>query len=569
MRTTITRQFVALVLLALLAPALQAQLFQQLYSYSTPNYLRTGPFRDIVCMANTGPLGENVITVGSTDITPEAGVLAHHDILGAPITYLEVTNNSSHPVEGSTLCNTPSGNVVSCYFDPTDFATDILFTSISGTVIWSTRIKDVRIRDVVCAPMSGVPGGEQIWLTGHTQTPNVVLVGLDGLGGMIFGREYFLPASFSRTLGFELDWSAPLNRVTIVGKTNVSNCSDGLLLLRTDAVGAVMMGRVYTDPLCAFNYGGKALVKAPASPNRYAIYFEYEDVTDTNQTYPAMMEIGMGGNPIWTNFYRGTGFFGGLKHDSRGGLATNGNRYMLTGIFRSTYYTTGQFSAFTLTVDLAGTGLNYNEYETASAYPSSGNTFKNLFWHPGQSKYYIAGEYETSGGLAASWPGPSFPNSFWMLRTNGSGRSDCSVQDTAITQAITPQTAAYTAPFEQLDQVTSPLLTQTVTPAMVDQCPAMKQGLGPEPEAESSRPAIAFLEGRDQIRIDIPMDTEGSTESDSYQITVMDLQGHTILAFPASQGRHLIPTDQLARGIYLVRFAAPNQVPGVKKVAVR
>lgn len=555
----------ATLILVLLAPALNAQLFQQLYSYSALNNISTGSFRDVVCMPTTGALGENVITVGSTDITPEAGLLAHHDVAGVPITYVELTHTQGHRVQAATICNTPTGNVISCYFDPTDYATDVFCTSIAGAVIWSRRLPDVRIRDVVSAPMAGVGNGEQIWLTGHSQNPNVVLLALDGLGASLYGREYYLPAPYSNTIGYELDFSGPMNRVTIVGKTDVDNCADGLLLLRTTPGGNVMMGRVYTDPTCNFNYGGKALTKTPNNPNRYAIYFEYGAVADTNQTFPAMMEIAPGGNPVWTYFYSGTGFFNGLKHDSRGGLATNGNRYMLTGIFRSPTYATGQFSAFTLTVGLTGTGINFNEYETASAYPSAGNTFKNLYWHPGRNKFYIAGEYETTAGMAASWPGPTHPNSFWMVSTNPAGRSDCSVQDQATTTILTPQVNNYGAPYEQLPvPIPSPLATQVVNPAMVDQCPAMKQDLGSELEEQTNSPLIAFLEGRDQIRVDIPSDYEGLTE-----IKVMDLQGHVLMAFSATAGSQLIPTHQLSSGIYLVSFASPNKVPGVKKVAVR
>jgi hypothetical protein len=561
MRKNFIRQLVALALLGLFTPALQAQ-FQRLYRYGVAAPA-AGIFKDVQCMEVPGPGGEAIIAVGSDNQVPVHGLIAYHDVAGLPINYIVLTNTAGNMEDAVAICKTPAMNrVVACFYDPVAKASDIVNTNANGFVNWMVRVPNFQVRDVVAGPNVGGVPAERIWLTGNMTNgalPTTAVVGLNGAGGAMFFTEYVLPAGYTNHLGYEIDYSGAASPLTVVGKTSINACYDGILAMRLQANGAVTWAKVYSSPLCNYDLKGKALVLKPGAGNNYIIGFEYKNPAVAGATYPGLLQINnLGGLAGINNYYTSAGFFNGTNYVLEG-LDTDGATYMLSGML--TNGTSLQTSGFSLNAGAGLAGVQFNEYETGGAFAPTETKLVDLDYYTAQGRYVMGGHFKPAAGGA--WP---LNVAFWLVATNAVGAAVCSNPGAPVTNAIVPNTATPGLQTIARDGIIpAPLIAVNFAATYVNQCTPKRDGGDVMEEVLGQpSPTFAYREGQGDIIARIPAEVKNAVS-----VTLIDLQGRVLSRLSLTAGEHRIDVSQWATGVYFVQYQGEGIAAGVQKIAVR
>lgn len=557
-------QWIALALFALLGTAVQAQVWQQLYYYGGANNATGGIYKDVQCLEAAGQNGEAIITVGSDSRAPANGLIAYHDNVGVPITYLTVNKAPAVILDAAAICNTPiNNNVVACFYDPAARSTEVVCTNPQGVVNWTTTIPNFQVRDVTAGSV-GLIAQERIWLTGNRSVagvaPNVAVVGLTGAGAAVFYNEYQYAAPYNNTIGFEIDYNGFSQRLTVVGKTSVNQCLDGVLLLRLQNNGVFVWTNIYRDAACNLELRGKALVRKPGFANNYAVSFEYRDAAGGGTPLPGLLEIDPAGALVGaTNFYTGAGaFFNGTNYVVDG-MDTDGNDYLISGSLRNG--NTGAPSGFSLNVDIAHASVQFNEYETAGAYVPGETKLVDLDYYAAAGQYVIGGHFIKAP--ATVWP-MSSAVAFWLVATDPFGNSSCSTLDVPQDTPIQPnryQPQPVTVARDGIDQAA--LVFNNPVPAYFDQCTAKRGGMELVEDVHT-KPAFAYLEGQGQIMARVPAEVRGTLS-----LTLVDMQGRVLQRLDLPAGEHRIDVRDWAAGVYFLQFQGDGIAAGVQKVAIR
>lgn len=562
------RHFYAFATLLLTGPWVSAQVFQQLHAHDTGANARAGEYADVSCLDAAGPNNESIVSVGSFAIGDRDGVITYATGTGVPVRMSEVSDPDDGVVEGRTICETPSGDIVACFYDPLTNSTNVIRTQNTGILIWKRKLPGFQVQDVVCGSNAGAPGGELIWMTGMSmQNRLIALEALDGTGGWVFGKEYFLNGSFRETTGTELIYDSVANRITMVGIADVDTCiRKDLIVVRTTPSGNFIWGRTFYDRLQIENNGfdhfyGRAIRKHP-DEDAIVIAFEYKDPTLAPQRqWPGLMELTPGGALNWMYSYQdgGAGFFRGLDFRVNGLDATK-DSYLLSGGFNSITTPGAQKSAYSLEVSPTGTGLTFNEYETSSFYASRAATLGDLEWHPLQEKYCIVGGFRTTPN-PVGWPQGPTPQSFWMIGTDVPGTSGCSNNDLPVTVGYLPDVVNLQAQVLDLPSAqASPLVVSSIPFLNKDQCTAAKTNEAGRVLLENAF-EVSYQSSTGMLEVEVP---EGNSANGSLEL--LNLQGQVLLQAEAIAGTQRLSTSSLSRGVYLLRHISGKNTLHVQKV---
>ncbi len=553
------RQLVALALIALLVPAVQAQ-FQRLYNYD-PLAPKAGIFKDVQCLEMPGPGGQAIVSVGSDNQPTPRGIIAYHDAAGLPISYLVAANPAGHMLDAAAICGTPATNrVVACFYDPVSKASDIVCATATGVVDWITRIPNFQVRDVVAGPNPGAIPAERVWLTGNTTnglTPTVAVVGLNGVGGAMFYNQYPLAAQYTNHIGYEIDYNAALNSLFVVGKTSINLCYDGILAMRLQVGGAVTWSNVYNAPNCQYDLKGKALVRKPGPGNSYVIGFEYK--TPAGAVSPGLIEItNAGALTVNMNFYTGPGFFNGTNYTLEG-LDTDGIDYLISGTFNNG--TNLQVSGYSMRASIALAGLQFNHYDNGGPWLPTETKLVDLDYYAAQNRYVMGGHLRPTA--AAGWPTNV---AFWMIGALNTGAAVCSTPALPVTNGIAPiPNPPAAAPAAMIGIFNNPFPIPASVPQYQNQCiPKWDASGAVEEVLGQPTPTFAYLEGQGQIMARIPADAKNQVA-----VTLVDLQGRVMGRMNLAAGEHRIDVSQWASGVYFVQYQGEGITAGVQKIVVR
>lgn len=556
------RQIFAMTLLALVASPLSAQ-FQQLYHYGSLASQSGGIFKDVQCLDNVGPNNENIVTVGSDSQAPANGILAYHTIAGTPVTYLRLNNTLGHLCDAAALCNTPSNKLVACYFDPADRASDIVFANNDGTVNWTSRIPNFRVRDVVAT--SGGPGNpENFYFTGNIPgpVPTIAVARMTATGALTYFKVYQLAAPYSNNFGFEIDYSPTTQRLTVVGRTSIAGCPDGILVLRLmPATGNLIWANVYSSPGCNFELSGKALVRTPGAFNRYTIAFEHKDPANPVFTFPGLLEINGSGAVTGCYYTTGFTFFDGREYVVEG-IDTDGTGVMVSGSFRNLG---GNISGYSLAVSPTAGSINFTEYESTGAYAPNETKLVDLDYSALRGGYVMGGHFRST---AKNWP-LMIDVAFWLVDANTDGSSTCSVMGNTTDHTFAPNVNAPQIVEETKDDITqSPLSVNEVDPEYFNQCTAKRgsslhESLETELLSEESA-TFAYLQGKGQILATIPADVKSDVN-----VKLLDMNGRVLSSYNLAAGEHHLNVNNIAAGVYFLQFQGKDITAGVQKIAIR
>lgn len=567
MKSKITHLIWALGLLCLFAPSLTAQPFQRLYAYDPGTGLETGVYHDVVCMDYVSTQGVNVVAIGQSFASNWEGVVSYKDPNGIPIVQYEWRHPFSNKILGETVCQLPTGDIIACFYDQSANATDVVRTTATGGVVWTTRLPDFRVRDVDADWNTLYPSAEGIYLTGHSAGNNQLAIqGLDaGAGGQVFATEYFVVDplwNYASATGFQIEFDPATFSLIVVGTANVAGLpKTTMLYVKTDVFGGWILGRSYSGPGFNEYYHGKALVAHPAAPGgHYVLSFEHSN-TGSPWDQVGMAEVDPNGNPVWFRTYPGAGTFSATNFISNG-IDTDGANLLSCGFFPPTATTPPL--AYTLAVDFAGFAMQYNEYQNGGYWPSSGNGFWGMDYNQVTGHQYMDGWFNsttTTGG----WPQGPNPNSFYMVASDGVGKSVCEKSD-AVTQINHfPQIPWVTnQPLNLPPQIPSPIFPKKVDPRHVNQCSFPKWNQQEEAQAESAEEVlISFVADAQQIQLEVIGEA-----SSAGLIQVVDMNGKVLAERSLTTGKVAIDASTISSGIYFVRYNVPGVDRGVKKVLV-
>lgn len=558
------RHFIALFALIVLSQNLRAQTFQRLNAYGPLQNVKNGIYEDLAELDPVGLNGEEVVAIGTTDSTH--GLLAYHQADGTPVSFFEFPNPLGHPVEANAVCRMASGDIVACFYDPVDRATDVVRATNNGTLVWSRRITYMKILDVV-SDSAALPGGEGIWLTG-SNGDMASIAAFDGNGASLFQYIYYFGANYANSLGQELSLNSGLGELTVVGTVESDTCTaSAILLFQTDLNGNFIFGRTYGDETCQSSFRGKSLSPSPANAREFLVAFEHDLPGVPTTTRPGLLKTITGPFSTWVPSFvknyknSGPGFFRG-NNFRVGSLSSDGTDFLMAGNFNS-FATLGvQASAYSLKVDIAGKGLQFNEYETSATLASKGSYLRNLIWNNAQSMYYLVGEFNAVPNLG-SWPRGTDPQSFWMLGADANGGSVCSNKDSVRTTNVNLITDIINASRDNVGSMLGcPLGAQSVNPRTVNRCANAKTW----EEPTGSTNSMADMRIKNTF--------EGLRVSFSDEIApdgvlqILDLQGRVLLQKDAQKGESFLPTHTLSQGIYLIRLRTAGQTSQAQKFII-
>ncbi|MFN8393881.1 MAG: T9SS type A sorting domain-containing protein [Bacteroidia bacterium] len=561
------RQSFALAFLCLFATATQAQ-FQNLYSYVIPGGANgAGIYKDVKVIENQPANATSIVTVGSDNQAPPRGVIAYKDANGAPLNFRRF-NIAGATVDGMAICTSPGLNVIACFYDATNRATEVVSTNQAGTVInWRTRIPNFCGRDIVC---SNLIAGNNVYLTGNTTpngaNPNVAAVSLtEAAGGLNWYREYDLPAAqYGTTIGHEIAWVNGVLQpsLTVAGRADVIGCKTGVLVLRINAnTGVSNWVKVHYDPQCAYDIIGKALVRAIGGAN-WAIGLEYNN--GAGAVYPGVLEVNNAGGYLNGNYFPGGGAFFNSNAFNVEGIDTDGQSYLLSGSFAI-----GRSYGYTLGVNAALNAAQFNEYETTGLFfPNTSTNLVDLDFSAGLNGYVFGGNFRPAAGDAA-WPIWPTPVAFWLIRSNVNGQTPCTTNFNQQGPGLAPW------PLDPVDVEIARQLGQTQiandNPVHVafPQCDGGGGGNGKTTmstavQLDATQPSFTYSDASKQIIARVPADLQGSMS-----LSLIDMQGRVLNQLSLAAGEHRIDASQLSTGIYFLRYEAAGLTAGTQKVLVR
>lgn len=564
MNLKFTKHLLAVIAIALFAHCLPAQPFQQMHAYDPGGFVKTGVYRDVVALDFFGPLNTNAVAVGTSFGATQDGLISYNDNNGVPVLFMEWRNAAGNPVEAEAICQTPTGNVVACFFDPGAYATDVVCTDAGGIVQWVTRLPNFHARDVT-SDWAPPYGGEGIWLTGRSNFNNMVsLQGLTGAGIQVFAQQYFIADmawNYSGSQGFEVKLDQGPGELVVAGTAEIAGLPQtSMIALRTDLFGNWIWGRSYTNPSGTEYYHGKALVAHPATPGHFVIAFEYSNIASASDQVAAM-EIDPGGAPVWAFTYPGAGFFNGTGYIANG-IDTDFGLFQIAGHFVS-FAGAGANATYTLALDLAGTPLQMTNYDLGGFYPSNGAEFWGNDFSFATGHYYNAGYFGTFP-TAGGWPQGPDPNSFYLVGSDPIGNSTCSFRDVVGQVGLGP--AVFKLVHSQVNlppQAPSPLFGINVDPRNVDQCVSPKRGLAEEAEAANAV-SVAYSELRSELGLQAEGDLTGTG-----RVELVDMQGKVLMSQVANSNSVRFDVSSFSAGVYLLRYDLPGIAQGIEKVALR
>lgn len=557
------KRALALFTLVFLSSFLPAQPYQKLYAYDPGTGLETGVFRDVDNLSFIGPGGIHTVAIGTSNSFTTDGLVSFHDLAGTAIIFQEWRHPGANPLEAKQIAELPSGDIISCFFDPTANSSHVIRTTVTGVVMWVTQLPDFHVRGLDC-DVAPYPGGEGIWLTGNSiGNNNIALEGLDAFGAPVFAVEHFIADplwNYSSSMGFEVDFDPVFNNLIVVGTAQIAGLPPtAMVVFRSGLGGGWIWGRSYSDPAAIDYYHGKALVASPGGGGNYTISFEYSAVgTPFDQV--GIMEIDPVGNPIWIYSYPGVGFFAGTNYTTHG-IDTDGGIYLTSGYF-DPFATPGIPSAYTLAVDIVGNPIQYNEYAQAGYYPPDRNAFWDMDFDPMTGQHTVGGVF-TTPPTAGGWPQGPNPRSFWLVNCDPIGNSICNTWDVPGQVALGPMVPNLGNNAIPLpNPIFSPLVSMLVDQREANQCFFPKRANEDLEEMDGGMNAY-FEAAANHIVVETLGDLKGEGH---YEL--VDLQGQVVARLDAQQGKQYFDAAQLSRGVYLLRYELPGIASGVQKIAV-
>lgn len=570
MKSKITHLIWAIGILCLFAPTLSAQPFQNLYAY-TPvgGGLEAGTYYDVTCLNYIGTNNVNVIAIGQSGAATLDATVSYKDANGIPMHQWEWRHPGGNQLVGETSCQIPSGDIIVCIYDQTAGATDVARTDVFGNVIWTTRLPNFQVRDVDADWNTMYPSAEGIYLTGHSVgNGQLAIQGLDAAAGaQMFATEYFIfdPLwNYATTTGFQIEFDPATNSLIVVGTANVGGMAKTTMLyVKTGLFGGWILGRSYSNPPPTDFYHGKALVAHPmAPPGHYVLSFEHSNTGTSAFDKVGMTEVDPNGAPVWFRTYPGAGYFNATNFITNG-IDTDGNNLLSCGFFPPT--ATSPPAAYSLAVNLGGFAIQYNEYHNAAFWPWTGSSFWGMDYNTVTNHQYMDGHY-TSTTSPGGWPQGPNPNSFYMVASDGVGKSLCEKSDIATQIDHFPNVPWLNKQTNNLPlQIPSPLYWKQVDPQNITQCtPCKRARHEEETQAESAgQVLIAFRTEAQQIQLEIV----GEATAEGFA-QVVDMNGKVLAERSLTSGKITIDASTISSGIYFVRYDVPGVDRGVKKVLV-
>lgn len=569
MRNSI-RQLIALASMCLLATVAQAQ-FQNLYSYVIPGGANgAGIYKDVKCIENQPANMPSIVTVGSDNQAPPMGVISYNDANGLPLNFRRF-NIPGTTVDGMAICVSPALNVIACFYDPANRATEVVSTNQTGAIInWRIRIPNFCGRDLVCSNL--IAGNNKVYITGNT-TPNgapqnVAAVSLaEATGAFNWYREYDLPAAqYGTTIGHEIAWANGLPQpwLTVAGRADVIGCKTGALVLRINAnTGVSTWAKVHYDANCGYDIVGKGLVRAIGGAN-WAIGLEYKNAAAA--VYPGVLEVTNAGAWVNSNYFPGGGVLFNSTAFTVEGIDTDGLSYLLSGSF-----VMGRPFGYTVNVNAALTAAQFNQYEALGLFnPAASNNLVDLDYSAGLNGYVFGGNFRPTAA-DPNWPIWPTPAAFWLIRSNANGVTVCTSTLNQVGPGLNPN---------PLDPVDVENAFQSAQPQLGTDNPALpwftqcnggpgnpggndKTGFGQQLDAPI-QPTFTYSDASKQIIAHVPADIQGSMS-----LSMIDMQGRVLTQVSLTAGEHRIDASQLSTGIYFLRFEAAGLNAGTQKVLVR
>ncbi|HHG85951.1 MAG TPA: T9SS type A sorting domain-containing protein, partial [Bacteroidetes bacterium] len=218
--------------------------------------------------------------------------------------------------------------------------------------------------------------------------------------------------------------------------------------------------------------------------------------------------------------------------------------------------------AYSLSVDMIGNPLQFNDYETAGVYPTANTGFNGMEYNTYTGTHCMAGEFNTIGG------GPGWPlnpaQSFWLVAADPMGNSLCNLVNGPMPVGLAPAVPNLNWNMVPLPvQVFSPLTWYNPVPQMTTQCSTCKQPHQSATIDGKGEVNIGYAADRSLIIIEIV--GEASAQG---TIELTDLQGRVLQKVEAKIGKQYLDASTLSRGIYMLRYEIPGIKEGVKKLSI-
>lgn len=566
MNHRLLRHIVATLPLALVFGWLSAQPFQMLHAFDRGAGPVTGTYHDVTNLSASAAVSGSPMAIGHSNESVSNGLVTQMLLDGTPIGMDEYTNTLGHPVVAKCIAAAPNDDVIACFFDPVDQVTDVLRITPGVGVVWGRRLPDIEVQGLYCDSVAAA-GAEVIWLTGESMTNNLISIeALSGTGAPLFATEYTLANpnwGYQSSQGFDIHYNSNLNRLTVVGTAVISGSGlTEIVVLRTTPAGGIVWARGYGDPLGVDYYHGKALTPRPGFGASYTIAFEYSNIAAPNRWVGAM-NIDVFGLPRWVNAYPGLGFFNGGSYIVEGIDSDGGNRYLLNGFFDS-FSNPGTYStAFSLSLDLPGNPIQFNEYESAGLFAANGTQFWGMEWNPVSSNHVMVGKFRTTAG-DPNWPWGADLNSFWAVSSDNIGNANCSQFDSAAVVNLLPQNPNLSHQNNALPTpVPSPLNVAARDTLSATQCAILKTR-GVEAETKETELLVRYDLAAEEIKVEILAEVKGAG-----QLQLLNMQGQILRQSPAIGGVNVFDAQSLASGIYILRYDVPGIATGARKLAIR
>lgn len=563
------RHLSALTLLTLIFGLLAAQPYQKIHAYDLGAGPITGTYFDVTNLSSAAPIAGSSVAIGHSLAGPQNGILMEILTNGDANASYEFSYPGGGPVMAEAICNTPNDEVIACFFDPTNLATDVVRFSTAAGVIWSRRLPSFHAQDVVC-DSANAAGGIGIWLTGEsTVSQRLVIEGLTGAGAPVFATDYALNNpnwGYQSTTGFQIKLNSNRTRLVVVGNAVITGAAQSeMLVMKTTLGGNVIWAKGYGDPNGNDYYHGKCLSMRSPTSSRIIVGFEYSNTGMPLDEAAAMTIDGLG-NPLWIEAYPGGGFFAGSDYVVED-LDILNNRILLAGYFTPT--ANGGTSAYSLALRPNGVADQFNEYETAGLYPTADATFHGMEYNAVTNQHVIVGRYTTSvPGPAVGWPWNGIADAFWAVSTNRLGIANCSTPGNVDGYPLTPVVANLGSNLGNMPQPQqSPLGLQTADPKSDIQCGALKgntESILDEVESlESISVDIAYLNVEGQIRVDVQSEAAGE-----FTCELLNLQGQVLAERSGNADSYTFDVSQLSKGVYMIRYAGNDRHQGVQKIMI-
>lgn len=542
------------------------QAFQKLYSYQNPGGIypvgvREGGGFKKVHVLDPNPSGvQELAAIGMNLDSPNDVLVSVLAPNGSVINFTEFKELAANePVGGMAISQLPTGDMIACIFSPGTYATHVVRLTTNGTVIWAQKIPDFFVWDVDCGRSLQL-GIDGIWMAGQSIYGTMAMVCLTSGGTLQFANHYAVNNpnyNYNDVIGYELDFDPTSEHIVMVGKGQAYSGLDDMIVMRTDNMGNAFWARSYANQDEEYFYRGKALTPHPKGAGGYFVSFEYSEGPQPEE-HIGIMEIDASGIPSWINSYAGRSGFSGTNFRTHG-IATD--RYSIMTVGQYDEGLPNQSTGYSISIRNNGDARRLTTYQSATVYPAYDTRLMTIDYHPDNDRMYLGGWYK---GVAntAGWPLGSNPLSFWMVQAETSGPSECSTPYALEKTPLNPDIE-----FLQVEKVAySRLLPGTLTwtevnDSVTTQCYISKRGDLLEEEIASGM-QVHYVASQDQLRIFVE-DSELTGE-----IQLVDMQGRMISERIVPSGETMFSTEQISKGIYLVKYTLSNGGQGTHKVMI-